>query len=102
MWQDNKTGVEEGEGWLIRSGDAAAWKLLTFNAEFLPSELARRDAVWLSTGVLKHDIQHNAAHPSALMGIRLVIVFARHVRCVRRDANLPKCRNVFAAKIKVH
>ena len=68
------TGVEEGEGRLLRSGDAAVWKLLTFNAEFLPSELLRRGAVWLSTGVLKHDIQHNAAHPSALMGIRLVIV----------------------------
>ena len=96
------TGVEEGEAWLLRSGDAAIWKLLTFSAEFLPSELARRDAVWLSTGVLKHDIQHNAAHPSALMGIRLVIVLARHVRrCMQRDANLPKCRIVFAAKIKV-
>jgi hypothetical protein len=101
VWHGNITGVEVGESWLLRSGDAAVWKLLTFNAEFLPSELPRRDAVWLSTGVLKHDIQHNAAHPSALMGIRLVIVLARHIRCVRRDANPPKCRNVFAAKIKV-
>jgi hypothetical protein len=39
-WQYDRGGRRRGVGGrLLRSGDAAVWKLLTFNAEFLPSEL---------------------------------------------------------------